>query len=385
MADQAGRVPAFPDDPMALTEVGHLGGVTGAVLVQDQFGQRFMRKRGVPLEHRVEEFARGMSPEHLREEYAAERAYRAGGATVPDSRLYETDSGPVKLAKFVEGTTLGRLSGKARWKAGVAVRKHFVLDALLGNRNVVGAENILIAAWTGVLYRVNVAGSLRFRTMGGLKLDWGSRVTELDGLRDPTINPIAARVFRALTPADLQQQIARLLERRSAIVEAVPEELRSVLNARIDDLAQRLDDTDTGTTKTSEEHVAEVGRPFFHGGFAGLRVGEKILPPAVTGITIRTPEQQARQRADRIYFTTGIEVAMLFAKLRGGGDVYRIKPSAIESDPLTADVARGVIFMAPSAEIVAVEARGLRLTERDFSEALSLLFVGTIARARGLT
>jgi len=152
----------FPDDLNRLEHVRDLGGSTGAKLVRDpNTGALYVRKTG-------------NSVGHLREEVLADRAYKAMGVNVPDLHLYETDGGPVKLAKFIpDGTTLGdlkRSDPRAYKRAVKEVRKDFSADALLGNWDVVGMsnDNIMVDK-AGAVWRIDNGGSLRYRAQGGMK------------------------------------------------------------------------------------------------------------------------------------------------------------------------------------------------------------------------
>lgn len=223
---------AFPDDAEADVElVKRLGGSTGAELVRDKVtGRLFVRKRG-------------SNPGHLLEEAAADAIYRAAGVDVPGSRIYQTAGGPVKLAEFVEGKTLGDWIGGASWsevgEVKQKLREGFALDALLGNWDVVGMgqDNILVAA-DGRVLRIDNGGSLRYRAQGALKAkaQWGGDVKELESLRNPSINPSAANIFSALSDDDVRKQIAALAKNRQAILDAAPPELREVLGTRLDSM-----------------------------------------------------------------------------------------------------------------------------------------------------
>lgn len=218
----------------SLRQAGRLGGSTGALLMEDARGRRYVLKRG-------------NSAAHIREEYAADQLYAALGVPVPRSTLIETAAGPVKLAEFVEGESLAKYLARAKPAEAEAVlariRENFAADALLGNWDVAGAEldNILVAA-DGTPWRIDNGGSLRFRAMGAAKTsaEWGAKVLELDSLRDPNRNPQTARIFRGITEDGIRAQIVTLLDKRTAILEAAPADVASMLAARLDDLALRL-------------------------------------------------------------------------------------------------------------------------------------------------
>src|SRR5262249_42888551 len=155
---RAKKAPEFPDSIEGLESIRVLGGPTGAQLVRDPAtGKQFVLKRGA-------------SPDHLKEEVIADQAYKALGVNVPKVKLYETDQGPVKVAEFIEGKPLNRLSGAEREKAEIELGKHFAADALLGNWDVIGlGEDNILVDQAGKVYRIDNGGSLRFRARGSLK------------------------------------------------------------------------------------------------------------------------------------------------------------------------------------------------------------------------
>lgn len=224
------KPPAWPDSPDALEVVRGLGGSTGAELVKDAKGNLFVRKRG-------------KNPGHLREEATADAAYRALGVAVPESKIYETAAGPVKLAKWVEGKTLADVmtsDPELAAKAMEDLRRNFVADALLANWDVVGLsfDNILVTP-AGKAYRIDNGGALRYRAQGGAKnSQWNTLVSELDSLRKASVNASSAKVFGAVTDAEIKAQAKALVKKRAKILAAVPEDLRAVLGARLDTLAK---------------------------------------------------------------------------------------------------------------------------------------------------
>lgn len=106
----------------------------------------------------------------------------------------------------------------------------------------------------------------------------------------------------------------------------------------------------------------------YHGGRAGLRVGQLLLPPAITGV--KPANEYADYppgvyRPDRVYLTTDPENARLFAALHPsgtadrGGDVYRVEPlHGLERDHDCK--IRGMSYQAPQARIVAIAATSVR-------------------------
>jgi SPP1 gp7 family putative phage head morphogenesis protein len=212
---------AFPENVEGLKVVKKLGGSTGAELVEDAAGNRFVRKLGA-------------SADHLREEVLTDELYRGLGAPVPEAKLYETKQGPVKLARFVEGDSLDDYLKKATPKQIEAVKaalgEHFHADVLLGNWDVVGLakDNILVDA-AGVPWRIDNGGSLRFRAMGGAKGDdWNAFPDELWTLRDAAKNAQTAEMFSGLKLTD----IAKRIEAANIAALNAPAEVKTMLEER---------------------------------------------------------------------------------------------------------------------------------------------------------
>jgi hypothetical protein len=223
----------FPADTTRLQTVRPLGGSTGATLVRDDAGRLFVMKRG-------------SSAEHLREEARADTIYRAAGARVPPSRLYETDAGPVKLSAYIPNTrTLGQYlraaSPDEARQIKQQIRQHFAIDALLANWDVAGLDldNILIDG-SGQAWRADNGGALRFRAQGALKTEqqFSREVSELGSMRSPSVNAAAASVFNSMPSEEIGPQIDQIVAGKDAILRAAPPELRPVLAERIRYLEQ---------------------------------------------------------------------------------------------------------------------------------------------------
>lgn len=225
--------PAGPSWPTLakLTAIRKLGGSTGATLMKAPDGQQYVVKRG-------------NSPAHIREELLADILYAALSVSVPEARIEETDGGPAKVARHIEGQTLAEYlrttKGPEKDITLALIQENFVADALLANYDVIGLEldNILIGK-DGTPWRIDNGGSLRFRAQGKSKT-FGPEVTELNTMRDPNINPAAAKIFGAIDDAEINRQIRRILEKREALLAAAPDDIRPILSARLDSLERRL-------------------------------------------------------------------------------------------------------------------------------------------------
>ena len=233
---------AFPRDPAALEGlkvVRRLGGTTGAELVEDAVGNRFVRKRGA-------------SADHLREEALADGIYRAAGVNVPDFRLYETKAGPVKLAQFIDGELLSSLDPMEQRRVRAELSKNFAVDAFLANQDVAGTgdDNILVDR-SGQAWRIDNGSGLRFRAQGARK-EGAAAFTEYPthffSMRDKQF--LAGKTFGDVSFYDAGRQITKLLDARDEILriarKADPDlartlEARFVQFEHLEDVAYRFE------------------------------------------------------------------------------------------------------------------------------------------------
>src|SRR5258708_38940981 len=91
---------------------------------------------------------------------------------------------------------------------------------------------------------------------------------------------------------------------------------------------------------------------YYHGGDAGLLVGQYILPPDVTGKDNMAGLNPLRKK-DRVYVTKDIAGAMFFASRSDSPMVYEVTPEGdTEDDP--DHKTKGISFACPKAKIVAL-------------------------------
>lgn len=233
----------FPDSPDGLKTEKSLGGSTGAKLVSDAAGNKFVQKQGA-------------SKEHLEAEFGADRVYQAAGARVPDGKMYyDKDGNPTKLTKYMDDAKpLSDVSGDVRAKANKQLQDHFVLDAVMGNRDVVGlsADNILVDKH-GNAHRIDNGSSFDFRAQGGKK-EYTDKVGELQTMRDPKYDK--HKVFQGLTDAQIRQQALDIHANRDAIIAAAPAKYRDTLSKRIDDVLVQTGGIPAGKTSTTNANAA---------------------------------------------------------------------------------------------------------------------------------
>ncbi len=246
-------------DPHKMSLIQKLGGSTGAVLVQDPSGKKYVKKYG----------SLNSEGEHIQSEYTANRALRFLGVPVPPSQLYDEGSLPVlnhlsrvpnsrffTLARFVQGESLGDFLKKfpIDTARGLAVKKelqkHFVAHCLLGNYDLIGAQfdNVLVDSNDHPYFIYN-GSSLKFSAQGVKKPKsfFADEVTELDYLlgkpnsitvipkkQPPLAN--AEAVFKGITQAEITEQIDAILKKKEELLRYFPKELRPKMEKRIDSL-----------------------------------------------------------------------------------------------------------------------------------------------------
>lgn len=111
---------------------------------------------------------------------------------------------------------------------------------------------------------------------------------------------------------------------------------------------------------------------YYHGGRAGLKVGEYVLPPSVTGV-VSTARYGAPARRDRVYLTTDKAAAMMFASLAPAKTVaiYRVEPEGLLTpDPDCKET--GLSWECPRATILEI----IPLGQTDRKRILSEVFGG---------
>jgi hypothetical protein len=123
---------------------------------------------------------------------------------------------------------------------------------------------------------------------------------------------------------------------------------------------------------------------YYHGGVTGLRPGDALLPPSVTGsdslhepTTEEYGEDRNPHRPDRVYVTTSIEWAWFYALDSGTrgtpprmvGAVYRVDPaSLLEGDP-----DQPMSFACTSATVRSVLDAEVSLTRENADKAKAFL------------
>lgn len=196
--------PAGPAPTQAsLTQIsGQSGGNPGG-LYRDPQGRQF--------------YVKPASPSHVANEVLANRLYSAAGLLVPEVHAIDW-AGDSASPRAVASSIIPDLSPvKGSYDPAPSdAWEGFGMDAWLANWDVVG---LLAGKSSGNLYtnpqgktvRLDQGGALLYRGMGQPKGGkFGPEVTELEGLRDPSKNPTAAKVFEGMTTKQVYDSLKRV-------------------------------------------------------------------------------------------------------------------------------------------------------------------------------
>jgi hypothetical protein len=119
---------------------------------------------------------------------------------------------------------------------------------------------------------------------------------------------------------------------------------------------------------------AKSAARYFHGGKRGLKVGDYILPASVTGRESASNFGVQNHRKDRVYVSTTLTDAQLFASASLDPIVYEVNPEGeLAPDP---DCRSGVSFTCPKAKIVSVH----KIPGKTIKKARKALIAGSHRR-----
>ena len=162
------------------------------------------------------------TPKRVQNELLARDLYKLAGLKVLDGEATELDGETCLASRWNDG-----LKGSGTNPKDLkGTKEGFAADAWLANWDSVGVgsskyDNILDL--DGEAVRVDAGGALLYRGTGGEKgTAFGLEVTEMEGLRDPKLNPVAATVYGDMTLDEIKASAEKVLEIDSGdIVKAV--------------------------------------------------------------------------------------------------------------------------------------------------------------------
>ena len=263
------KKPSIPEGQVGGHEVGTLAGFSKVSAgLGSNPGGTFISPTGVKYYVKAPK-----TDDHARNEVLANELYRAAGVNVPEVSLVHLNGeidgkhGLGVRSKIVDDLHSVNDYGS---KDLSAARKDLAVHAWLANHDVVGLsyDNLKFNN-DGHPMMVDAGGSLLYRAQGEEKGDkFGNKVGELDTLRDASINPQAAQVYKATTDEELRDgakrvqaitddQINKMV--KDAGFTGVNElKLRSRLKHRRDDIAERVlgdGKSGSGSGKTDDQLV----------------------------------------------------------------------------------------------------------------------------------
>lgn len=149
------------------------------------------------------------SNDHVSAEVAAHKLYELVGAAVPD--VTSSPDGKKFLTKIEESDSFFDLPSNLKDDGRASARKNFVTDAWLANWDAPANDNIRFNE-AGEALRVDTGGALHYRAQGSPKGGaFGPVVGELKTLRDPSISPHGASLYKGLTRAEEEENVKRIL------------------------------------------------------------------------------------------------------------------------------------------------------------------------------
>lgn len=209
----------FPVDLKGLKVIQRLGGSTGAQLVEDSRGERYVMKKGS-----------NTSNAHLESEYLVNQMYDIMGLRVPDYEMYDDNGDKVMLSRFIPITKMPTSADRKSMAQG------FVVDALFSNWDIYMNDNCLIDS-AGRVVRVDSGGALKFRAQGGAKRSFGNKVDDFDSMI--SYNPWIESV---LTEDEMIQQLDNALGKKDLLLAyidsgiTVDDDMFNLMDARFQDL-----------------------------------------------------------------------------------------------------------------------------------------------------
>ena len=205
-------------------------------------------------------------------ELLAGRLYQAAGVEVPDIILVQAENGQLGIASRlidgIESNKTALIDGSIR----SGVYDNFVVDAWLGNWDVVGNafDNLLIKDGVRGI-RIDVGGSLIYRAQGKLKApyDFGKTVKELATMTNLDESRPATKVFKNITKEELRAGAAKVLRIKDSDIRkivmdfgpgSVDEKLKlaDLLIDRKKYIEETFAEIDTAAIPTGKKELTEI-------------------------------------------------------------------------------------------------------------------------------
>lgn len=208
----------FPADLNSLKVIKAAGGSTGAEIVEDVKGNRYIMKKGTNT---------NTNNDHVVNEYLANQLYDIAGIKVPQYQLYEQGGTAVLLSRFIYNAS------PITPKQYPELAKHFIADCLFANWDAYANSDNCLVDSKGQIIHVDNGGTLAFRAHGApKKFD--------DNIYDTFISMQAnnPQIASLLDDDDILRQIAELRKKKGDLVNYLKEigedKLAKTIGERID-------------------------------------------------------------------------------------------------------------------------------------------------------
>lgn len=211
----------FPKDLSVLKVKQSAGGSTGAKIVEDTSGDRYVMKRG--------DMGPNTNNDHVINEYLANQLYAIAGVKVPQFQLYNEGGTAVLLSRFIYN------AHPVTPKDYPLLAKSFIVDCLFDNRDAyANSDNCLIDS-KGQLIHVDNGASLTFRAHGANKNFDDNILGTFTSMQQ--YNP---NVASALDDDDILRQIKEIRLKKDDLVNYLKEvgedTLAATIGRRIDNM-----------------------------------------------------------------------------------------------------------------------------------------------------
>ena len=214
----------FPKDLSSVKVLNvAVGGSTGAKMVQDVNGIKYIRKRG--------DGSSLTNNGHVKNEYLSAQLYNLMGLNAPELELYDDNGVNVTLSKFIAGCHESKTAADAK-----ALAQGFIVDCIMDNRDVYRNDNCLIDP-SGKVYRVDNGGCLNYRAQGAAKPFDDDILKTFNNMI--SYNPA---IYAQLSNKDILNQIKAVRSVRDDVVNFLKEtgedSLAKIMGQRIDKLSE---------------------------------------------------------------------------------------------------------------------------------------------------
>lgn len=216
----------FPKDLSSVKTLNvAIGGSTGAKMVQDVNGIKYIRKQG--------DASSNTNNGHIKNEYISGQLYNLMGLNAPELELYDENGVNVTLSKFIPGCRgIQKTTADAK-----LLSKGFIADCLMANWDVYRNDDNCLIDPSGKVYRVDNGGCLNYRAQGAHKpFDDNILKTFNDMVQ---YNPA---IYAELSTKDILAQIKDIKSVKEDIVNFLKESgedtLAKIMEQRIDNLSQ---------------------------------------------------------------------------------------------------------------------------------------------------